>query len=218
MAFKALPTRFRKSPDAIVNVDFFDLAAGVGIKTFYAADVNSDTKDTVGERILTTSVIYSSVGFTNTASTGDYDFDIVLTRPLRIKGECVINIPFKFTNTVGGGTEAISTITATVKHRDDSGVTSLGTETTLAAVTVLISESRVASIATIRLDITEKQFAKGDTLRLTIAHTQAGGAEELSIGHDPKGRITIDAGVGGGGGREWLTTALTMQLPIIVDI
>ena len=214
-----LPPQFTKYTTAspvLVNVDFFDLAAGVGIKRYYAADVNSDTKDTVGEYLLTTNTIFSSVGFTKQAGALDIDFDIVLTRNLTIGGECVINIPVKMQNSAGGGGEGTTTYTATVRHWDGSTETDLGSETTLVSLTLPTSDASVATIATIRLDITEKQFRNGDTIRLTIAHTGAAGtANFVSTGHDPQGRITIDAGIGAG--IQWTTTATTIDLPIILN-
>lgn len=211
-------TKYSTASPVLVNIDFFDLAAGVGIKTFYAADVNSDAELTVGEYILTTNQIYSSVGYTNTAGAGDYDFDVVLTRNLRIGGECVINIPVKLSNESGGSATGTTTITATVRHYDGSTETDLGSESTLVSLSMNTSVSRVATIATIRLNITEKSFRKGDTLRLTIAHTDGdAGSEGIAIGHDPKGRLTVFGGVGAGGGVEWTTTTLTMHLPIIID-
>lgn len=216
MALSPKLTKFSTASPVTLNVDFIDFVTGVGVKRFYAADVNSDTRDTVGERILTTETITSSIGFTNTATTADYDFDIVLTRNLRVGGECVINIPYKFTNVSGGQTDATCLLTVTVRHWDGSTETDLGSETTLAALTVITSLSLSAGIATIRLNVTEKQFKIGDTLRLTIVHGETTGAEEIAIGHDPAGRITVFPGVQTGG-EEWTTTATTMDLPIILD-
>ena len=105
--------KFTTASPILLNVDLLGLTTGVGYKRFYAADVNSDVKDTVGEYILTTNQIYSSVGYTKTTGAGDYDFDIPITDTLRIGGECDINIPIKLFNTGTGSGEGTTTLTAT---------------------------------------------------------------------------------------------------------
>jgi len=212
-----IPVKFRKGGAAISTYDFYDLASGTGIKVFYAGDVNCTVQDVPGTRTLSTEKFYSAIGYSDSASAaGDYDFDVEFERPTTIKGDCIVNIPVMAYNSGGAGYKS-PTFTAGIKHWDGT------TETHLISGAALVSIYATAGgtadrITAIKVNIPKTHFKKGETLRLNVEHTTAPeGAAELAIAHDPIGRLTIGTGLAGGG--TWTnTTALTMQVPLVVDI
>jgi len=212
-----VPNIYRKSPSAVASYDYFDIASGTGIKTFYAGDVNSTVANTAGEYILQPNQFYSDVGATTIASTStaDVDFDVVLNRPLNVKGDCSVNVPLLLVDDNGAGNEDI-TVTAKLRKWDGTTETEIASDTAIHGGNPDQNDGMTLMYC-IKFSISSVvHFKKGETLRLTIQTSAPDSDHHAVLGHDPMGRLTVDDTTGTDA---WeTTTALTLNLPIVVDV
>lgn len=202
----------------IITFDFFDIISGTGIKKLYAGDVNSSSAGTPGTYILQASQSYSDVGSTDGGNNGtlDIDFDILINRPITIEGEGIINVPALLFNT-GANATLSPTITARVRKWDGSTETTLVSGTTI--ITSLVSQDDVVyEMGAIKVNIPKTLFKKGETLRLTIESASPGANHSIVIAHDGLSRIGVPSDSITLTGTWEESTALTMQLPIAIDI
>lgn len=211
--------KFRKSGEINAVYDYYDIAAGTGIINFYAG--SAPQKYTAGiatsAAIISNNKFYSAPIFEKRAlaDTGggdavkvfDLDFDVVMNKPLTLKGTCIINVPIRL---YGTGTTSGS-IVAYWRKWDGT------TETNIASGASYISTAIAATyfMKSVYMNVPTTLIKKGETLRLTIegwAQTTPSRTEGFWIAHDPMGQV--DA--------EWTSTTvpsiLTAQLPIKINI
>ena len=137
------------------------------------------------------------------------DFDVEFNRPVIIKGDAIVNIPFWF-NT-GGANNFASTITASIRK-----VTTAG-ETDLVSGSAIIAENFPGAgsgeyMTGIKVDVPNTSFKKGETLRLTILNTVNAQGGTIYLGHDPMSRLSL-------GPLTWtITTSTTAHIPFVIDI
>lgn len=204
-----IPRTYRKSEKTITTYDFYDLAAGAGIKRFYGIDCANGVKS------LIQNTMSGEEGITNNGNggTGNFDFDLEFQKTIKIKGPCYVNIPFVLWNGSGGVSATGTTAVATLYHVDnDLNETSLGsvsaTWTSNAGGMSGYFKSLVGKI-----DITQTSFKDGEKLRLNITTTSPGGSRFVYMGHDPQNDLppTPIAGI-------WETTQLKVDIPILLNL
>lgn len=173
-----IPQNFQAISNVLANYNFVDIASGTGYINFYLGN-------SVDKRIVSNFTFFSEVV---SESGGDHDYDILLNRPLDLKGLGVINIPL-VVYCAGYGA---NTITPTVYIRKWDGVT----ETEIVSNVGTTLSVSVGGVTTykmdcIDLDIPLTHFKIGETLRITvncsITGNQAHG-EYMNYAHDPKNR------------------------------
>jgi hypothetical protein len=185
-----IPQNFQAISNVLANYDFIDIVAGTGIINFYAGT-------TVDLKMLSNNEFYSEAVATESAQIGDtvawtllldIDFDVVLNRPLVLKGKTVVNVPLK----IRSGLNTVN-VYAIVKVRKWDGVT----ETEIVSNDSSSSSQAAAGssyfMKAVDVDIPITNFKIGETLRLTIlgyGQTSASGWGFISIGHDPMNRST----------------------------
>ena len=181
-----IPQNFQSVSNVLANYNFVDIASGTGYITFYAGS-------TVDLKLLSNSTYYSDTMFeTANGAAGaytlimDYDFDVLLNRPLDIKGTGIVNLPIY--HDPGANTPFIY---ATVKFRKWDGVTETDISTNDSRVDNAIAGTGYTMLA-VDLDCPLTHFKKGETIRLTImiyAKCLAG-VVICKFGHDPMNRTT----------------------------
>ena len=186
-----IPQNFQAVSNVLANYDFVDIASGTGYVNFYLGK-------TVNSYLLSNfsyyshNVIYTqSSNAVNGASAKilDLDFDIVLNRPLDLKGQAIVNLPFYMT-----ASAAVFEFTGwTARVRKWDGVTE--TEVASGATSnYSIGASSTYWMTAIDITIPLTHFKKGETLRLTLeawGYTTGGGTTGyVRLGHDPKSRTT----------------------------
>lgn len=212
-------TEFTTGGAALINVDFKDFATGTGFVTFYGTDSNTSVAYTSANHALTTTISYANLGFSivNLGTALDIDFDVQFNRPISIKGEVIVNVPYLLSNS-GAPAVKDENIIATLRHWDGTTETDLGTATSRQVTATVPTNDSAYGMATSKFTISKKHFAVGDTLRLTITSSTISANGSLTIGHDPKGRLTVNNGnflfpaTAFGSWEE--TTALTVQIPV----
>lgn len=115
-----VPTNFQALSNVIANYNFVDIAAGTGFITLYAGT-------TVDLKLLSNNDYYSdTMSEYATGSSGvatlaiDHDFDVLLNRPLDLKGTGIVNIPVCI-HSQGVGTDCYAYATVILRKWD--GVT-----------------------------------------------------------------------------------------------
>ena len=187
-----VPTYFQAISNVLANYNYVDIAAGTGFINFYLGD-------TVDLKLLSNTTFYSNTILTsiNVAHSLtdslviDHDFDVMLNRPLDLKGLGIVNIGLSaYDPGATGGVTAY----AIVLLRKWDGVT----ETEIVSNTSSVVSTGgviVYGMTATDLTIPLTHYKPGETLRLTIriyATTGAGGGATgyVGYGHDPKSRTT----------------------------
>lgn len=190
-----VPSNFQSISPVIANYDFVDIASGTGYINFYAGK-------TVDKNLLSNNVFYSDTVFSTTTYTTDptliydVDFDVVLNRPLDVRGLGIVNVSIGLTNNTGTPSVTGGYIVATL--RKYSGSESDIVTNTSRAVSVNTTTLPYYEMLAIDLDIPLTHFKPGDTLRLTIQMygTGTGGTKTAGFGHDPANRTSTWSSVG----------------------
>ena len=115
-----IPQNFQAISNVLPTYDFVDIVAGTGIIEFYAG--NTVDLNLLSNRAFYSDNIYtSSAGFSDVAATKrlDIDFDVLLNRPLVLKGKTVVNVPLAITQ--DSGTGDVCTVYCIVKVRKWTG-------------------------------------------------------------------------------------------------
>ena len=204
-------------PQAIATYDFFDLGSGKGIKTFYAGDYNFVSATQSRSYVINPNIFFSDIGSTTTSGGDVIAFDMTLNRSLLVQGETIINVPFMFHSTTG--TILQTNIIGEIQKVSGGTPTTLGSGTTFKRKTVGLNDT-VPQMAAIAFEMNKTNFKKNDILRLNVisSGSYTGGANSVIIGHDPAGR-TAPADIPTSAANAWSpTSALTIQLPLVVDI
>jgi hypothetical protein len=185
-----IPQNFQSISPVLSNYNFVDIASGTGYINFYAGS-------TVDTKLLSNNAFYSDVVAETTGYTGtgaaytllfDYDFDILLNRPLDLKGFGIVAIPLGANvGAAGHNTDCYvhvilrkwDGVTETDLFTNDSRVW-VGDQTTNLAYTMLAVD----------LPITLTHFKKGETLRLTLMYyaRETNHGMRISIAYDPENR------------------------------
>lgn len=219
----------------LVNYDFFDIAAGTGVITFYLGQTSYNGASSA---ILSNQTFYSdkvATVFQTAASPvssqlsgsiwtkfQDLDFDVALNKPLNFKGTAIVNIPFGMYE--GDDTQPFHYINARIRKWDGT------TETEIAQASGSVYNKSTGGASTygyglsaIKIPMSSTyHFKKGETLRLTLEQYGKKGAIDNAhvtvyymLGHDPKNRATSPTEVYTFGTEP---TIATLQIPIKLDI
>jgi len=197
-----LPKKFSGSQEsATASYDYFDIANGSGMVRFYLGYVSASY-------VMSQSLFYSGAcGSTNNVTTTpakvlDLDFDLLLNKPLSIKGTLIANCPLYI---------QAGSVYFIIKLRKWDGTTETeiceGTSNTLAG-------SAVWRVCAAMSTVPATTFKAGEYLRVTIEvwGTASSGSQQARIGHDPMNLTdTI-----------WTTASSisqsSVQIPIRIDI
>lgn len=179
------PKNFQVISNVLPTYNFVDIASATGYINFYAGN-------TVDKYLLSNFTYYSDdVSTINAVATGtvytlahDLDFDIVLNRPMDIRGTAIVNVPIRVYNSsynCGGYVN--------VKVRKWDGVTETDIVSNDSSETLYLNGYYMLAVD---LTIPLTHFKLGETLRLTVLGyikcTNAGAAASMEIGNDPKSR------------------------------
>ena len=196
----AINRQFTKtSGGAVASYNWTDIADGTGYVTFYGGLINTDY-------VLSPNAFYSDDVGTKVQSNPqtatkliEKDFDLTpFVIPKILDGYAFFNIPFGIDNT-GGSSDTFDVyfVVRVIKYdgsTEDELVNSTG-----ATLRAVVAGSNVADVAIVKADIPKTLFKKGDLLRITVemwgVHTNAS-SPYWYMGHDPKGRLTKQFGVG----------------------
>ena len=190
-----VPTNFQAISNVLPTYNFVDIASGTGYVNFYAGT-------TVDKMALSNFTYYSDTIY---ASTTDDDYDVLLNRPMDLKGLGIVNVPVYIDRNGNPSTTAH----VTVKLRKWDGSTE--TEIVSNDSTTLLNASTAAYyMQAVDLVIPLTHFKIGETLRLTIQIVFDRGI--MYYGHDPQNRST-----------GWDTTGavpsrLTFQCPVRLNL
>lgn len=184
-----IPQNFQALSNVLANYDFVDIASGTGYITFYGGN-------TVDLRLLSNKIFYAQDVSTNSstlvngASTKrmDLDFDVLLNRPIDLKGTAIVELPFYVTSS---GNTAFWYFTLRVRKWDGVTETEIATNDSAS-----YSQGGTNAYYMTAIDITIPltHFKIGETIRLTVecwGYTTGGGVTAtVKCGHDPRGRTT----------------------------
>jgi len=208
-------------PQAVASYDFFDLASGKGIKTFYCGDVNSVSGANTIEYKMGTSPWYSDQGyFVRTRAEGawiDLTFDMILNMPLVIEGETIINVPIIQKNDSGGTNNITSHTIAALYKVDGDQAIFLGSGASVFKKNGVGNNEGIFHLHAISFDIPKTRIIPNQKMRVNV---QSSGKYVQVVGFDPHGRTNDEIFDGtGAASTDWgTTTALTAQIPIVIDI
>ena len=192
-------------PQAIASYDYYDLAAGTGVKRYYGAAISGTTLNTT-EYVLSDQIVYSG-DITTTVSGAllgsasgnpriqEIPFDLYYNMPQTIEGKGVVNLTV---GVLGAAVDqsSIKVDTTAILRRIDTGggITDLvsGSVHYQKTLPLGVQKSEVYALA---LDIPRTGMKKGETLRLAIDQhamnmSDATGNRRyrLGFGNDPKDR------------------------------
>ncbi len=177
-----IPHHFLEAPNTIVNIDFLDVATGVGYKRFYLRGTNTDAGGDLFE--LTTNETSGSdiENYRFTSVSDDENFDVTFTKPLKMATN---DLEIWGTTRIVGSASQTYTVTITVYHVDvAASATSLGSIAwTSTHDGTPKYRKRAAKIA-----VSEKIFKKGEKLRVRVQ--TSGSASSSEFYFDPVGRRT----------------------------
>jgi hypothetical protein len=210
-----VPANFQALSNVIANYDYVDIASGTGFITLYAGT-------TVDLKLLSNNSYYSNTIYetaTGNAAAAtlvlDHDFDILLNRPLDLRGTGIVNIPVAVFDQ---GINSHAHVYATVILRKWDGVTETDIVTNVGTDYEIISAAGTWHfyMSAIDLVIPLTHFKQGETLRLTVnlyAYT-TGASDGYSVryAHDPQSRSS-----------DWDTTGavpskLVLQCPVRLNL
>lgn len=186
-----VPTNFSAISNVLPNYDFVDIVAGTGIINFFAGntvDLNLlSNKEFYSELVLLSSAAFNSGVATKQL---DKDFDVLINRPLVLKGTTVVNVPIKVYSS-----QDTVTAYAVVRLRKWNGVaeTEICDNQSTNSTAVGIGTTTYA-LKAVDLNIPLTVFKVGEYLRLTIelwgSVNTGAGAHIVSVGCDPMNRTT----------------------------
>lgn len=179
-----IPVIYRKSNEnALTSYDWYDLANGVGYKTFYPMFTNQGTNTEV--KILTPEPLYSSKIASGNAATNN-TFNLTFTKHATIGGDVSLSIPA----VVYGDTS----ISMAIKiYKSSGGVdTQLGS-TTSATLTTAHGAQYLWGATGFNVVVPTTTFANGDILKLQIESTNPQASTQFFYFHDPASRSVTSA-------------------------
>jgi len=198
-------TKFSTASPVIVSYDFYDLSTLTGYKSFYCGNYSN------GEFILTTIQFYSQNGYLNGAH--DTDFDLSINEATTLKGNGIVNIPWKIFHQSPAGSTTWRCV-VTLYHYDGSTETSLATDTIDFDTGYMGVDTTKDVMGAFKLANIDKHFKAGDTIRLNITVSNIGGAAQEYMGIDPMNRSNLGNSWGG----DWEVSQTKVTLPFKLDL
>lgn len=213
-----VPQNFVAFSNVLANYNFVDLASGTGYINFYAGK-------TVDLSLLSNFTYYSDVIYTegNNGTAAyvllmDIDFDVLLNRPLDIKGMGILNIPLEIVVDAGTGKVSSLYATAILRKWDGSTETDIVSNDSSVLNATGIAGTVVTRFAVKAVDLTAPltHFKVGETLRVTVrlyGKTSDGtGIMYGRLAHDPKNRSDGWDGTGA------VPSQLAFQCPVRLNL
>lgn len=209
-----IPQNFQAISNVLANYDFVDIVSGTGIIQLYAGN-------TVDTKLLSNHTFYSDVLYHEGTTTGaaaekvlDLDFDVLLNRPLDIKGKVVVNVPIYLYCVSGVG----AYVKVRVRKWDGSTETEIY-DNDSSVLTIGGGGGTSYALKAIDLTIPLTHFKIGEYLRLTVegwADITGANNATMRIANDPMNRITD-------GTLDWDSTAeipskLVFQCPVRLNL
>lgn len=184
-----LRTTFQAAPQAIASYNYFDIAEGTGIQSFYLFTSNDDT--TKSYHLTGNTTVYSGDNATTVplslggwTKDGDFDFDIDFTLPKDIKGDIIVPLTLAGYHNSGGGQ---GYVIVKIRKWDGTTETEIASAQT-ATMTFSVGYPTQYAIRCLVIPVTTStHFNKGDTLRVTteIWTNMSSGSGDFGILHDP---------------------------------
>ena len=208
-----VPLNFQAISNVLANYNFVDIASGTGYINFYAGT-------TVDLKLLSNNTFYSDAIVSSVAlgqNTGatliiDYDFDVLLNRPLDIEGLGIVNTPLGATSTT---TETVAIYAIISFSKWDGSSESVIVSNTSSTINDGNGPTSAYGITATDLTIPLTHFKIGEYIRLTVqvyaSHTGTNAATGI-LGHDPKSRVTGFDGTGA------VPSQLIFQCPVRLNL
>ncbi len=220
-----VPIVYRKSGDqSISSYDYFDIAEGTGIKTFYCATIQDGTNvsgaNLTTNDILTGEKLYSVDPHSKvTAVSTTYvlentrTFATTFNLPKIVKGNLIINVGHSVNSGAANTTD--NYIYGTVIKRSGSTDTTLGSISGAVITFVAGAGAINATTSLLSIPITLTKFKKDDILKVKIdqycRRSSGTGTPTWYLGHDPFAR-DIDTAFTNS------TTLAVARVPFVIDV
>ena len=162
-----LPQNFQAISNVLANYNFVDIASGTGYINFYAGNT-SDLKLLTNNKFYSNAIYEIATGASlNYVLVLDHDFDVLLNRPLDLKGFVIVNIPLVL---YSQGVAARVDLYATVILRkwDGANETDIVSNDSIEYEIINVARAPFYYMSAIDLNIPLTHFKKGETLRLRI--------------------------------------------------
>ena len=214
--------KFTTTPSAIASYNYTDIISGTGYIALYISKTTD--KYVLSNNVFYASTVCSQVYNTTTtnpaAKVADLDFDVLVNKPLDIKGTAIVQVSVKITHTGSSGGSYEPYIIAKFRKWDGSSETD-----------IVQNQSKTFYVASngdqgwgngicydldaIDLSIPLTHFKKGEYIRITLelwGYCDASAPGSIRLGWDPKNRSVYK--------NDWDTSAKSspsvsiLQLPI----
>jgi hypothetical protein len=198
----------------IASYDYVDIASGTGMIELYCGLATTSNKIMSNIKFYSShvSTYYATPGIqANWTTALDYDFDILINKPLTIKGNAMVNVPVA---AYDPGTQARAT--CYIRKWDGTTETDIVSGSSDPVIQVGAgSTGWLYGQSATKLVVPQTNFKKGEYLRLTIVleYKCTSASVFVAIGHDPMNR---SVGLSG----SWSTsipTILLFQCPTRID-
>lgn len=206
------PKNFQVISNVLANYNFVDIASGTGYINFYAGK-------TVDLNLLSNNTFYSdSYVFSGNSGTSsawakvlDYDYDVLLNRPLDLQGLSIVNVPIMVT---ASGALNSNNAYVIIKLRKWDGATETDICNNQSSTTTAVA-SDVYKMTATDLTVPITHYKKGEYLRLTIelwGMTTDNNTHAVSFASDPMNRTT------GWDGTAVVPSRLLFQCPVRLNL
>ncbi len=212
---------YRKNPPFVLAITYSEFASGTGIILFNLSNSQEQTTD---DYHLSENAIYSNDINTQALAASstiiqelDLDFDVVINRPIRLKGIAKITLPLGG-RTVSAAPNSWQCYAICRLKKNDVEIANAQTETISGGGGgINASESKRVTVH-IDASTVVTQFAEGDILRLTVeiwGLSSGGSGANVGLGHDPKGRNDATP-VNGGIIVDTMSTIAEAHIPFLI--
>ena len=182
----AIPIKYRKSTDALINFDFADILSNVGYVNFFAIISENASERLTRQTTEGTTILSQFTGETSGSVEKNFDFEFNISK--LVKGDLFVSITIFADGS--GSSQAFNDTTIEIIHVDSaSSETSIGTQQSITQLVNPVSTPQDEYRTTLIFAV-NKQFKKGDKLRIEIITTMTGGNTNDKAGfyHDPANR------------------------------
>jgi len=187
-----VPIVYRRATEAnIASFEYTEIASGRAIKKLYLCDGEAASGAILTK--LTEGIVYARLGTEIKAYTQvfDVDFDMLINRPIRLKGGAIVSIPVGFsknTGTISGAQINIEALLRYVRNSVEYEIASANNQ--LIATDAVQAGQELRSCIFIDVPLTKLQA--NDTLRLTIKTSNPPANTYTAITYDPKSRSNLE--------------------------